>query len=353
MRYAIVNKEKILAFKGGKGTCPLCDSIAIAHCGDIRSHHWKHQSKDDCDTWSEGMTQWHIDWQNCFPKEMQEVTIKKGEEKHRADVFIKHKELVIEFQNSPISQQDIIDRELFYGNIIWVLNCNSNSDKILIQDLSVGEWLKAIKIPSTYTKKFENYIYYQNMKTVDDYIKKVYSELIMPVSKKVNEFYQRQNNLIKNQLYCNTLQQLLQNYNEGFYKNIDDGVKQFITGIFNELEEINKEFYRVKEELEFSKLYKFEWPRIPKSWEISNKPIYFNIGDELYKLYSKEKYKNFFSVLKISKNKFIEDYLIIKDKPNNYKLDEILFHSNEFLIHETSQSKELNYSDGKLDFGFS
>src|SRR3989338_2187743 len=147
-------------------TCPICDSKVIPKCGSINVWHFAHESLKDCDTFSEGETEWHIDWKNEFPKEQQEITLEKkylkviGEkimgadeneeiitedeiwafnipeeqlnkcleehpediviEKHRADIKIN--DLIMELQNSSISPKDIVKREEFYDNMIWIFN---------------------------------------------------------------------------------------------------------------------------------------------------------------------------------------------------------------------------------------
>lgn len=125
MRYAIDSKnKKILASeKGEKAKCPNCDSIVISKCGSFKINHWAHKSTFDCDSWNEPITQWHISWQDLFPEEFREVTLKQNNISHRADIRLKNG-LVIEIQNSPIDINEIKKREDFYGkkNMIWILN---------------------------------------------------------------------------------------------------------------------------------------------------------------------------------------------------------------------------------------
>jgi hypothetical protein len=115
--------------------CPLCNQEVIAKCGEIKVWHWAHKSNNECDSFGEPETEWHLNWKNEFPKENQEVIISENEllerdikkhsthdpdKKHRADVMIN--DLIIEFQNSPISPEQIMEREEFYDNMIWVFN---------------------------------------------------------------------------------------------------------------------------------------------------------------------------------------------------------------------------------------
>ena len=107
--------ERVTASKGAAGICPGCQTPVRAKCGSIVTHHWAHVAKD-CDPWSEPESEWHLGWKSLFPKECCEVVMGP----HRADVRING--TVIEFQKSPISPEEIREREEFYGNMIWVLD---------------------------------------------------------------------------------------------------------------------------------------------------------------------------------------------------------------------------------------
>lgn len=135
MNIALFNKERIKPTPNFHGAiCQLCNEIVIAKCGKIKQWHWSHKADNDCDSFGEGETDWHINWKNEFPKEMQEIVIEKyipsssgdsgGMEKHRADIRNKNG-TVIELQNSSISSDDIKEREQFYGDMIWLINGNT------------------------------------------------------------------------------------------------------------------------------------------------------------------------------------------------------------------------------------
>ncbi|MGB3491882.1 MAG: competence protein CoiA family protein [Elainellaceae cyanobacterium] len=116
MNWALREGEKVKATKRAEAICPLCEQPLIAKCGDIMPPYWSHR-KGDCDPWYEPETQWHLNWKALFPKEEQEVVLPP----HRAD--IKTTRGVIELQNSPISPQEISERESFYGTMFWIFNC--------------------------------------------------------------------------------------------------------------------------------------------------------------------------------------------------------------------------------------
>lgn len=121
MIYALSEHQKILPAPGLAGVCPSCHGEVIPRCGEINSWHWAHKSLADCDTWSEGETAWHVGWKSWFPPDVCEVTKTVNGITHRADVLLSDG-WVLEFQNSPISQEKIRERSEFWGKIIWIFN---------------------------------------------------------------------------------------------------------------------------------------------------------------------------------------------------------------------------------------
>ena len=123
MLYGLNNGVKIGAAPNTHAVCQCCNSELIPKCGNINVWHWAHKSKKHCDDWYEPETQWHKDWKNEFPIDCQEVVFKDEltGEKHIADVCLPTG-LVLEFQNSNISSEEIQQREKFYKKMIWVLN---------------------------------------------------------------------------------------------------------------------------------------------------------------------------------------------------------------------------------------
>lgn len=123
MRLALIGDERRLAEPHARGRCPACLGDVIAKCGPINAWHWAHKTLD-CDTWAEPFTQWHADWQEYFPPDSCEIVIGR----HRADVQMPNG-LVIEFQHSALSADEIRERENFYaplaegyGGMLWVFD---------------------------------------------------------------------------------------------------------------------------------------------------------------------------------------------------------------------------------------
>jgi competence protein CoiA len=125
MQYAIVNNEKVEAFSNGKGICPMCNAPTVAKCGPRNIHHWAHDKKKNCDSWWENETEWHRKWKNLFPEECREIThFAENGEMHRADIKTQTN-IIIEIQHSAITDTERLSRELFYKNLVWVVDGRS------------------------------------------------------------------------------------------------------------------------------------------------------------------------------------------------------------------------------------
>lgn len=116
--------HRIRPKKGVKAICQCCKQELIPKCGEIKIHHWAHKYTH-CDKWWENETEWHRNWKNQFPEDWREIVkfdAEKNNEKNVCDIYNSNLELVIEFQNSSISKQELESREAFYGKMIWVVN---------------------------------------------------------------------------------------------------------------------------------------------------------------------------------------------------------------------------------------
>lgn len=120
------------ALRGGEYFCPLCGGriIVKAKGSEAVSEHFAHKNKVECDSWrsvANVMSEWHRAWQNCFPKECREVVVQSGGVKHIADVLINN-DTVIEFQHSPITAEEIAERNRFYTEcgykVVWVFDAD-------------------------------------------------------------------------------------------------------------------------------------------------------------------------------------------------------------------------------------
>lgn len=126
---------KVVAGPGSQAFCPHCGEKLMPKCGSINIWHWSHKFFTDCDNWHEPETQWHFDWKREFPKNQTEVIIIKNGDTHRADAVTK-KGIILEFQNSPISAEEINNREAFYGKMYWILNAEEFKAHVIWCDRS-------------------------------------------------------------------------------------------------------------------------------------------------------------------------------------------------------------------------
>lgn len=113
--------ERILPIPDTQAICPNCGGAVRAKCGVINEWHWAHMDTQECDPWSEPESEWHRDWKRFVPSHQTEVTIEKYGRRHRADIEATDG-TVIELQHSSISPEEIYERELFYGNMLWIFD---------------------------------------------------------------------------------------------------------------------------------------------------------------------------------------------------------------------------------------
>jgi len=123
MKYAIIDGCRTLPKPRKKGQCPVCSNDVVSKCGSKNIWHWAHMGKKHCDSWWEPETKWHREWKDKYPIEWQEVIHfdEISGEKHISDVKTATG-LIIEFQNSPISSEELKQREAFYKSIVWIIN---------------------------------------------------------------------------------------------------------------------------------------------------------------------------------------------------------------------------------------
>jgi hypothetical protein len=137
MLYAYVGEEKVEAEKGKVATCPFCKQNVKPRVGDINVPHWAHESgHPSCDTWADKETEWHLNHKKGFEKKNVEVMITKDGKTHIAD-FKNDDGVVIEFQHSPMSPSERFERESFYGNMIWLIDCTGKNISISPQSDSI------------------------------------------------------------------------------------------------------------------------------------------------------------------------------------------------------------------------
>ncbi len=70
MRFAFDDNGKKITvqYSGQRAVCPDCHDELIGKFGDYKVPHWSHKTKNECDTWYEPITAWHLSWQDKFPE---------------------------------------------------------------------------------------------------------------------------------------------------------------------------------------------------------------------------------------------------------------------------------------------
>lgn len=105
-------------------SCPVCGGAVRLRRGDIKVPHFAHVDREDCDSFTADMSEWHLAWQGRFPEECREVVLRAGGESHRADVL--YNGVVIEFQHSPLDGAEFWARNEFYTkaarHLVWVFD---------------------------------------------------------------------------------------------------------------------------------------------------------------------------------------------------------------------------------------
>ena len=107
-------------------TCRCCSSQLQAVLQTDKIKHFRHASTDDCvSSTDDNLLLWHILWQSTVNVENREYTMKENNKRHRADIYIPENNYVIEIQHSHIDPDKIKEREIFYKNIIWIIDGTS------------------------------------------------------------------------------------------------------------------------------------------------------------------------------------------------------------------------------------
>lgn len=124
--------------------CPVCGERVIFKKGEIREHHFAHKADSHCvDSWHYEMGEWHSEWQDKFPAEMQEIVKKHDGKMHRADVLIETTKTVVEFQHSPLSADEFDNRNRFYNGlgykVVWVFDATTQYGEDSIREHKTKE----------------------------------------------------------------------------------------------------------------------------------------------------------------------------------------------------------------------
>lgn len=285
MQYALVNNKKKKAEPNLKGTCRHCRGAVHSKCGEINIWHWAHISIENCDSWHEPETQWHLDWKDRFGEEFSEISIIQGDERHIADVKTKNG-IVIEFQNSAITPDTIKERELFYGGkMIWVINGEHFKENFRFWD---NEYLDEWIIHINEEKDFPKREVFPERRALVVYSSGIKRSEVKEILLKHKFVY-----LEEKDAYWRDLSGLV-------YVN-------YMTWEMDVYREI-MEVYKEKQRVERLKKIKYEWSWARKVWRDSIRPIFIDLNtNELIWIKSGLGQKSGEGI-RVSKQEFLEKY---------------------------------------------
>jgi Competence protein CoiA-like family len=292
-------KVRIQPQKGATAICQCCGLELTPKCGKIRIHHWAHASGYVCDHWWESETEWHRCWKDEFTLECQEV-IKydlNTTEKHIADVFIHHKNLAIEFQNSSIKIDEIRSREKFYKKMIWVLNCIDSS-------IETFSWEQAKKNIEEIEWKYLN-------RKVNSFFRipeSIQNKLIARRDELLNEMLLGEELILTIITSMDKEVEIMVNQHE-----IGDAgpigvdskhfLKKLLSPIFDRVkEDINKIVNLKNTQTEDDKYFGYKWTHRRKTWNHAGMPVFLDMGEHLFWL------KSEWILRKITREEFVNYY---------------------------------------------
>lgn len=153
--------------------CPSCGGKLIIRKGNINAHHFAHYAKSACgDSWHYDMSLWHSNWQNRFPKNCQEIVKQKDGKKHRADVLIENCKIVIEFQHSPLDENEFKDRNNFFVSlgykVVWIFDLTEayEEENLYFLNEKAMEWKRPKRTFGSYDDLNGNVILYFQIENI-------------------------------------------------------------------------------------------------------------------------------------------------------------------------------------------
>jgi len=262
MKFAILEGERVEAQSNLIAECPNCGKSVRSYCGEQIVHHWKHIKLSDCDDWYERETEWHREWKNYFNVSYQEIIRfdPKTGEKHIADIYNSDKNVVLEFQHSPIDTIEIEARELFYKRMIWVI------DVIAIR---------------------KQLTFINNKSEIDSIFYKMRHNL--PKDFKISEGFKMNESQEQ-------VGELLDSFGLGSINNEEH----------HYISELQEKYMNLCKKREY---FLITWKHLHKRWDISKKPKFIDIGEGyIYQLIERVEIGNAYIVKRYSKRYFINHY---------------------------------------------
>ena len=185
--------KRVLAYAADKGNeyhWPLCKRIVNVCQGSIKEAYFAHHANDTCtDSWNYDMSEWHRSMQSRFPEKQREIIVSHGGITHRADVLCGNQ--IVEFQHSPISFEEIKERNAFYNaagySVAWVFDLQEQYDAGRISPCDhyngLGyKWsypkasLQCFPQPHEYDKKLVIHFYWINSDGEEEFNRVIWSK---------------------------------------------------------------------------------------------------------------------------------------------------------------------------------
>lgn len=285
MKFALINGIKQEPAPKLKGVCCNCGTITQAKCGTRKVWHWAHVTLQHCDPWWESETEWHRFWKGYFPYQNQEVIHFDDTtgEKHIADIKTDNG-MVIEIQNSPMSELEMQSREHFYGNMLWIVNGEKFKNNFIV----LG------KLPDPKSKIAQE-VFFEPPGSKAWYVKQRKSVLSNETERLISDrvgFFLKSKN---------------PDYQERYEEMLKSGGSRSSLGIMVELPS-TEEQTRVLEEIQSNYVghHLFIWKNPRSVWFQSAKPVFIDFGgDEIWRLMDYD-FRGLKCVRKISKATLIE-----------------------------------------------
>lgn len=283
MQYAQIGGLRRKAEPTLQAICEHCNSPVRAKCGSKVVWHWAHVAVENCDSWYEPETQWHRDWKNNFGELCSEISIVKEGVRHIADVLTKD-ELVIEFQNSPISSETIIARENFYERMIWVINGAKFKENFIVWD---KEFLENWQLKTEVVQNPKLSLSQSNARVLTARGSLIKHSGIREILDRLKFVYNKEHDIF---------QYDLKNMHNSFA--LAAKIQASILGL-----------YRAQKTDQKLKPIIYSWARARKSWQDAKKPVFIDLNED-YLIWIKTNIGNKEGEgIKVSKKDFLSKYL--------------------------------------------
>lgn len=293
MLQALINGVLTTPQKNFKGKCQFCGDVMIAKCGTMKIAHWAHKVRE-CDEWQVGKeTEWHINWKKTVGLDFAEKKLIREDRFHIADILIPDKEgkidLIIEFQNSPLSQIEILEREKFYGDrLIWILNGTNLDDKFTYDDSfsshKISDWhfkltLEPNFFPQRSTNEKSSYVlkssYFQFDKDFEEFILKqgfIKDEETFLTINQIKKIGLKPYQKVPERTYYMPIKSFDFDVWLDFKLNLSKKIYDF----FRELTKDERE-EALKQDI--IKDVKYKWKNARKHYNIAKRPVYIDLND--------------------------------------------------------------------------